>query len=172
MSYLNRHASTKKSAGSAELMYLVIVLAAGIATAWWAGHRIGMDLSSLTTAASMLGLTDTGRQAHGAVGYTPRPDVAQANEAVAPYCATGQAPSFSPSALGLQQQIGAVMGSPVECEHAVSVSGDTVQQTTAGLVAYKQATNTTSFTDGWRHYAVTSGGLATWEGPESDPPRD
>ena len=45
MSYLNRR-TTRRSAGSAELMYLLIVLAAGFATAWWAGHKIGMDLST------------------------------------------------------------------------------------------------------------------------------
>ena len=55
--------------GSPELVYLLVVLAAGVATAYWAGHQIGLDLSSVTGVVSMLGLTETGRLTHGAVGY-------------------------------------------------------------------------------------------------------
>ncbi len=58
MSYLNRPTSKRRS-GSPELMYLLVVLAAGCVTAWWASHQIGMDLSSINSMASMLGLTGT-----------------------------------------------------------------------------------------------------------------
>lgn len=172
MSYLDRH-TRRKTAGSAELMYLLVVLVAGVATAWWAGHRIGMDLSAVTTVASMLGLTETGRVTHGRVGYNPK--IAEAHTdadpaITAPYCAADQAPAFALGLTSLKSRLGDVMGTPVECEHPVSPAGDTIQQTTTGLAAYKTSTSTVSFTDGWRHYALTPRGFVTWEGPESDPP--
>ena len=51
------------------------------------------------------------------------------------------------------------MGAPLECEHPASGNGDTIQQTTTGLAAYTSATNTVSFTDGWRHWAITPSGF-------------
>ena len=172
MSYINRH-SARKTAGSAELVYLLIVLAAGVGTAWWAGHKIGMDLSAVTAAASVLGLTENGRSTHGTVGYTPK--VANAAEtyagsAAAPFCNPGQAPAFAAGPSALRGRLGDTMGTPVECEHAISAAGDTIQQTTTGLVAYNTLTNTVSFTDGWRHYAITPRGFVTWEGADSNPP--
>jgi hypothetical protein len=152
-------------------MYLLVVLAAGVVTAWWAGHKIGMDLSSLTNAASILGLSDTGRFSHGAVGYIANPAQAQFEQAVAaPYCSAGKSPTFAVGLSGLKQHLGDAMGVPLECEHPISATGDTVQRTSTGLAAYSKLTNTVSFTDGWRHWAITPRGLASWEGPESDPP--
>jgi hypothetical protein len=165
MSYLNRP-TTKKRAGSPELMYLLVVLAAGVATAWWASHQIGMDLSSVTSLVSILGITETGRLTHGAVGYNAN---APANEA-GPYCAPGQAPAFALGLSGLKQRLGETMGAPLECEHPASGNGDTIQQTTTGLAAYASATNTVSFTDGWRHWAIAPSGFVQWEGVASSPP--
>jgi hypothetical protein len=79
-------------------------------------------------------------------------------------------PAFALGLSGLKQQLGDSMGTPVECEHAISASGDTVQQTTTGLAAYDKATNTVSFTDGWRHWAITPRGFVAWEGSDSNPP--
>jgi hypothetical protein len=173
MPYMNRQMATRKRAGgSAELLYLLIVLAAGMTTAWWASGRIGMNLSSVTAAVSMLGLTDTGRSTHGAVGYMPSAPVAAAEQQAptAPFCTGGQMPSFSPAAAVLRQQLGDSMGVPVECEHGSGAVGDTVQQTSTGLVAYTRLTDTVSFTDGWRHWAITPRGFIAWEGTESNPP--
>jgi hypothetical protein len=170
MSYLNRR-TTRKSAGSAELMYLLVVLAAGFGTAWWASHKLGMDLSSVTVAASILGLTDAGRLTHGPASYQPTATEVQPSQPPsAPYCGPGQIPTFAAGLGDLKQHLGNAMGSPVECEHPSSAAGDTVQQTTTGLAAYTKLTNTLSFTDGWRHWAITPGGLVTWEGTDSDPP--
>ena len=63
------------------------------------------------------------------------------------------------------------MGVPIECEHASSGGGNTVQQTSTGLAAYNSLTNTDTFTDGWHHWALTPNVLVTWEGPEAQPPR-
>jgi len=169
MSYVHRR-FTKKRTGSAEFVYLLIVLAAGFTTAWWAGHLVGMDLSSVTVAASILGLTETGRLTHGAAGYQPNAD-AQANQSgTAPYCNPGQSPAFVLGVSDLKKQVGSAMGAPLECEHPTSAIGDTIQQTTTGLVAYTRLTNTVSFTDGWRHWAITPRGPVTWEGTDPNPP--
>src|SRR5438105_2985712 len=123
MAYLNRQ-RTRRSTGSAELIYLVIILAAGVGTAWWAGHKLGMDLSGLTTAASVLGFTQPNH--HVTVGYTPGRAVQVASDATA-YCSPGQSPAFVFGLADLKQYVGDSMGTPVECEHAASDNGDTLQ---------------------------------------------
>jgi hypothetical protein len=70
----------------------------------------------------------------------------------------------------LKQQVGNTIGAPIECEHSTSPAGDTIQQTTTGLVAYTRLSNTVTFTDGWRHWAMTPRGLVIWEGTDSTPP--
>ena len=106
MSYLNRQ-TTKKRAGSPELMYLLVVLAAGVATAWWVGHQIGMDLSSVTSLVSILGITETGRLTHGAVGYN-----ANAPERAAPYCNPGPGANLRAGAEWLEATPGRHHGRP------------------------------------------------------------
>jgi hypothetical protein len=149
---------------SAEFKCLIFVLAAGVATAWFAAHQIGVNLSVIDTAASVLGINETVGTTHD-VGYPQAP----ADASLAPYCQGSQPPAFVNGLAALKQQIGDVMGSPVECEHVAS-GQDTLQQTTTGLAAYDSATNTDTFTDGWHHWALTSSGVVTWEGTDSRPP--
>jgi hypothetical protein len=177
VAYLNR--STKRTAGSAELVYLLIVLVAGITTAWWAGQRIGLDLSSLSTIPRLLGISAPSRPTSG---FDAREQLLQSSAsasstsaeaapaALAPYCSPGEAPAFVFGVAELKQHLGDTMGSPVECEHPATVAGDTVQQTTTGLAAYHQRSNTVTFTDGWQHWALTPSGVVTWEGTQSEPP--
>jgi hypothetical protein len=166
---------------SAELLYLFVVLAAGVATAWWAGHRFTTDLSAITSIAQLLRLeenTAATRSVASAPTVADAPSSrAQAAPTGAPYCQPGQEPSFANGMAALEQALGDVMGKPVECEHAASAGGDTVQQTSTGLAAYDSASNTVTFTDGWRHWALTPGGVVSWEGtdslpPAADPPND
>jgi hypothetical protein len=138
---------------------LLIVVAAAIGTAYIGVQRIGMNLSFIETAASLFGMNETAVTHE--VGYTPQP---------AAYCTTGQQPTFTNGLAQLKQQVGDPMGTPVECEHPSSAAGDTEQQTTTGLATYTKNSNTVSFTDGWRHWALTPDGLATWEGTDSTPP--
>src|SRR5579859_5295111 len=112
MSYMHRR-TLKKRTGSAELMCLLVVLAAGFATAWWAGQRIGLDLSSVTTVASVLGLTETGYLLHGQTGYHPTAEVRTTQPAAAPNCAADQAPSFADYVGPLEEQLGTALGVPV-----------------------------------------------------------
>jgi hypothetical protein len=58
------------------------------------------------------------------------------------------------------------MGEPVECEHANSDNGDTLQQTSTGLAIYRQSTNAPEFTDGWNHWTLNPQGLVAWSGTD------
>ena len=86
------------------------------------------------------------------------------------FCDPGQVPEFRFGFAQLRAELGATMGSPIECEHPKSENGDTLQQTTTGLAFYRQATNTPTFTDGWRHWGLTAEGLVAWQGESIDPP--
>ena len=88
----------------------------------------------------------------------------------APFCAPGTAPTFVQGFAQLKAQLGDIMGSPVECEHTNGANGDVLQQTTTGLAFWRKSTNTPTFTDGNRHWALTARGLLTWTGDAIDPP--
>lgn len=96
------------------------------------------------------------------------PPVASAQ--TAPFCQPGQAPQFVLGFAALKAQVGPAMGDPIECEHANPENGDALQQTTAGLSFYRKSTNTPTFTDGYNHWGLTSGGMVTWTGDSIDPP--
>jgi len=87
-----------------------------------------------------------------------------------PYCQPGQIPRFLFGFATLKAQLGTIMGEPTECEHPNSANGDTLQKTTTGLAFYRKATNTPTFTDGWRHWGMTAAGIVRWEGDAVDPP--
>jgi hypothetical protein len=165
--YPRRYVARKRSPLSAEFLCLLVVLVGGVLTAWWAGHLNGMNLSIIRTAASVLGISETVGSTHE-VGYS----VAHAatDQAPAPYCKSGEIPAFNNGLAALHQHVGNVMGVPIECEHAASAGGDTVQETTTGLAAYNSLTNTETFTDGWHHWALTADRLVTWDGTEAGPP--
>ncbi|MFN8637058.1 MAG: hypothetical protein U0893_24690 [Chloroflexota bacterium] len=86
------------------------------------------------------------------------------------FCRPGESPKFQFGFLALKELLGDVMGDPVECEHPNSANGDTLQRTTRGLVYYRKATNTPTFTNGAEHWAITPRGLLYWVGPAVDPP--
>jgi hypothetical protein len=165
--------SSKRKGGSPELVYLLVVLIAGGATAWWAGERIGIDLSALEAVPTLMGVGQTVRPLNRDVRQTvsvPSAVASEVAEATAPYCNAGQTPAFQFGLVELKQRLGDTMGVPTECEHPASANGDTVQQTTTGLAAYHRASNTVTFTDGWQHWALAPDGLIFWEGTQSEPP--
>jgi hypothetical protein len=189
LTYLNR-TRVRRSAGSPELLSLLIVLVAGVAAAWWISGRIGMDLSSLKAAPAILGLNPTTRPLSGfdgrvstieaasaAAGVADAPAEAaavpveaQATSPAAPFCRPGQTPEFVHGLAELKRLLGDPMGTPIECEHPANAGGDTMQQTTTGLAAYYRASNAVTFTNGWEHWALTPDGLIFWEGTQSEPP--
>ena len=81
-----------------------------------------------------------------------------------PACPIGQTPSFAFGFAALRQQLGPAMGDPVECEHADPGTGDALQRTTTGLAIYRRDSNTSMFTNGQEHWALTTLGLAHWSG--------
>lgn len=93
-----------------------------------------------------------------------------ASAQAAPFCGPSESPRFVAGFAALKTQLGATMGDPVECEHPNSTNGDTLQNTSRGLAFWRKATNTPTFTDGHRHWALTPGGLVYWEGSSIDPP--
>jgi hypothetical protein len=118
MAYVRRY-DRKRSTLSAESVFLLIVLVAGAATAWWAAPRFGADLSAITTIANFLGVTERAG-ATRPVGYA----AANAEQpAAAGFCEAGQVPTFSPGLITLKQRVGEAMGAPVECD-ATSVPGE------------------------------------------------
>lgn len=163
MAYVTRYSARRPPRFSAESLYILVVLAAFVATTVWVGSQIGVNLSAISTVVAVLGINEkVGTTRH--VGYSAE-DVA-----AAAYCNPGQAPAFVNGIATLKQSVGEAMGTPVECEHALSAAGDTLQQTTTGLAAYDAVTNTVTFTNGWHHWAITSSGYVTWDGTETLPP--
>jgi hypothetical protein len=170
----------RRGAGKGELAGLALVLMAGAMTAWWAGQSVsvGVNVSGLNTAARVLGLFDRTHPQRESVGFDPNnpnlaPTTTDAEAGTSPsaaYCLNGQSPQFALGALDLRRQIGEAIGVPLECEHAGSAAGETLQQTTTGLVDYQAGTNTVTFTDGWHHWALTPQGMVAWEGSQSNPP--
>ena len=171
MAYVHRRTVVRRS-GRAELVGLALVLVAAWLTAWWAGQRVGLDMSGVYRFVSLVGLNEFTRPLPELVGARPGAE-AQPTAAPTPmptYCPAGRQPSFELGMAALKQQLGDTMGAPLECEHPSSANGDTVQQTTTGLATYRRATNTVTFTDGWRHWALTARGLVSWQGADADPP--
>ena len=98
-----------------------------------------------------------------------RPIVA-APAAAAEGCSAGQVPSYVFGFADLKAHIGAAMGDPVTCEFPdPNWTGDIHQRTTTGLAFWRKATNTPTFTDGWRHWGRTPAGWVEWTGSSIDP---
>ena len=53
----------------------------------------------------------------------------------------------------------------------IDAAGNTERRTTTGLTYYRAATNTTAFTNGSTHWALTSNGAVHWMGQELEPPQ-
>jgi hypothetical protein len=84
-------------------------------------------------------------------------------------CQTGYVFGFA----DLHTWLGDTMGAPTSCEYAdPNGTGDTEQNTSAGLAFWRKSTNTPTFTNGWAHWALTSIGQVTWDGESIDPPPD
>jgi hypothetical protein len=87
-----------------------------------------------------------------------------------PQCEVGQWPEFRFGFAALHLDLGADMGQPLECEHAVNAGGDTDQHTSTGLAHYDSASNTPSFHHANDNFALTAKGLVFWSGTETEVP--
>jgi hypothetical protein len=81
-----------------------------------------------------------------------------------PFCAPNQEAAFRFGFGGLQQRLGSIMGTALECEHVDAQTGDTLQKTTTGLAYYQPSLNMPMFTDGTAHYGLYGGNLLFWRG--------
>jgi hypothetical protein len=83
------------------------------------------------------------------------------------------APQFVAGFAMLKQQLGPIMGSPLEDEQPSPDSCDTHQLTTTGLAYWRCSTNVMSFVaaDGQFHWAWT-GQIVSWRAGTPDPPLD
>src|ERR1043165_5921888 len=91
----------------------------------------------------------------------------------APACGADQMPGFVFGFAGLSAWLGDTMGTAVTCEYADrNGTGDTEQNTSAGLAFWRKSTNTPTFTDGATHWALTPSGQVTWTGTSIDPSAD
>jgi len=90
----------------------------------------------------------------------------------APFCADAESVNWLDAFAPLSEQLGDVMGDPIECPHPTTEGGDTVQQTSTGLAILRMPTGLPSFTDGTTRWALTADqGLVSWMGTSLDPPR-
>jgi hypothetical protein len=83
---------------------------------------------------------------------------------------TAQQPRFVHGLAALKASVGSAMGVPIECERVIDAAGNTEQRTTTGLAYYRAATNTTAFTNGTTHWAMTTDGEVHWTGQGLEPP--
>ncbi len=67
-------------------------------------------------------------------------------------------PEFKLGFAALAEQIPDVVGEPLENEHHNPANGDSLQQTTRGLMVWRKADNWTAFTDGYRTWVRGPGG--------------
>jgi hypothetical protein len=89
----------------------------------------------------------------------------------APWCSDGQSPEFHFGFADLSQALGPRMGSPLECEHGDSATGNDLQVTTTGMAVYSWCTNTSGFVsaDSNDYWALVPTGLTHWTSSESRP---
>src|SRR5437879_6269466 len=77
----------------------------------------------------------------------------------APFCGDAQSVDWLDAFAPLTEQLGDVMGDPVECAHQTSDGGDTVQATSTGLAILRSPSGLATFSDGTTHWALTGGRL-------------
>ncbi|HET6317130.1 MAG TPA: hypothetical protein VFG86_11775 [Chloroflexota bacterium] len=80
----------------------------------------------------------------------------------APFCLDGQVPTLEPALMELNEQIGGVLGDPLECLHVDPDTGDLIQHTSGGLAVLQPATNLAGFVSGDEHWQLTPQGVAYW----------
>ena len=79
----------------------------------------------------------------GQITFTP--DAASSAPSSDNFCAAGEQPQFRFGFAALKQQMGAVIGEPIECEH-YDEQGNAYQKTTTGELYYDKSTGRTTFT--------------------------
>src|SRR5260370_13617703 len=90
----------------------------------------------------------------------------------APFCGDAQSVDWLDAFAPLTEQLGGVMGEPIECAHQRSDAGDTAQAASTGLAILRSPSGLVTFTAGQTHGVLTADqGLLSWMGTNLDPPR-
>ena len=98
---------------------------------------------------------------------------APAAEIVAGLKVVAAVPSLGADFVLLSQQLGGLLGQPVESEQSLADGCGMSQRTTAGLAYVSCDTGLVGFAawpDGMHHWALADDGVVEWFGPQSDPP--
>jgi hypothetical protein len=64
----------------------------------------------------------------------------------------------------LLDHLGALMGEPLECAPGPAGTGDVIQRTTTGFVAYRSDAGVATFTTGREHWSLMPRGMVYWTG--------
>jgi hypothetical protein len=139
------------------------------------GARQQNPAAAVEVAGATIAIAPPAAKAPFVVVVPSAPEAAPAPAVVAEPTDVSPPPEFLGGFAFLEQQLGAIMGLPLEPEHASPDSCDTEQRTTTGLAYWRCATNTLSFVassaDGVVHWAWLDH-LVTWRGEGVDPPAD
>src|ERR1051326_7080479 len=86
----------------------------------------------------------------------------------APQCSPGQNPELGYAGKQLRAAIGDVMGEPTSSDYKdPGHTGDSLQDTTTGLIVYRISTSARTFTNGSEWWALTARrGVLYWVGDE------
>ena len=123
-------------------------------------------------------LVPFGQPAPGTIEPTPtasiaaKPVAAPSLSPAASVACTPATPRFLYGTAALKALLGAVMGEPTECERVVDAAGNTEQKTSTGLAYYRARSNTSAFTNGFDHWALTATGVVHWTSDDLEPPPD
>jgi hypothetical protein len=155
----------------AKVVWLILLFGALALLA----YRLGLlDVSAVAELGLSLPLNQTAGAAAEATSAPP--PLASVTSAPAPTdiatgdICTAQQPRFVHGLAALKAAVGSAMGVPIDCERVIDAAGNTEQRTTTGLAYYRTATNTTAFTNGSTHWALTSNGAVHWMGQQIEPP--
>jgi hypothetical protein len=80
--------------------------------------------------------------------------------------------AFRAEFAALKNTLSETIGQPLECPHVDAATGDTLQRTSTGLAIFRRQSQTPTFTDGYHRWALSAGGVVTWQGDALDPPSE
>jgi hypothetical protein len=79
-----------------------------------------------------------------------------------PYCGQDQSPTFGPAFATLVEQLGDIVGEPLDCEHADESSQLVVQATTTGNLFRDPSDGSVGFSNGVDRWIVGPDGAVVW----------
>jgi hypothetical protein len=156
--------------GSSLVVVLVVLIGAMLFWPWYTAGvtpvEVVLELTGRRAPAPSIDAQSPAQAAARATATPrPRPSATPApSPTPAAFCSAGESARFAADFAKLKQELGATMGDPRECEHVDTTSGNTLQLTTTGLALQEKGSGLLQFSDGYRHWALTSKGVVQWVG--------